>query len=78
MNFKSERYQLFATTLASSGENIEVQVNQVQRESGRLVGSEPITAQYVDAPVYIYQKMRRCKLRTSEDLHVKVYKIPSL
>ena len=37
MNFTSERYQLFATTLASSGGNIEVQVNQVQRESGRLV-----------------------------------------
>ena len=45
MNFTSERYQLFATTLASSGENIEVQVNQVQRESGRLVGAEPITAE---------------------------------
>ena len=43
MNFKSERYKLFVTTLPSSGEIIEVQVIQVRRESGGLVGAEPIT-----------------------------------
>ena len=46
MNFKSERYKLFVTTLTtlpSSGEIIEVQVIQVRRESGGLVGAEPIT-----------------------------------
>ena len=45
MNFKSERYKLFVTTLPSSGEIIEVQVIQVRRESGRLVGAEPITTE---------------------------------
>ena len=42
MNFKSERYKLFVTTLTtlpSSGEIIEVQVIQVRRESGGLVGA---------------------------------------
>ena len=36
--FQVRTLSTLATTLASSGENIEVQVLQVQRESGRLVG----------------------------------------
>ena len=49
MNFKSERYKLFVTTLTtlpSSGEIIEVQVIQVRRESGGLVDAVQHSMRY--------------------------------
>ena len=72
MNFKSERYKLFVTTLPSSGEIIEVQVIQVRRESGRLVGAEPITAEisayWADSlkKVYIIYKTAKCLADTQQ------------
>ena len=43
MNFKSERYKLFVTTLTSSGENIRSPGEPGKGESVELVGAEPIT-----------------------------------